>query len=987
MKNKQIALELLIFFLIVQCACTTLHAQFFPNPNTLSTGQGTIGQLDPIWTVSQWYNTNPGSPNGSGPVYTPALIQNNCAPGSWANPLPGANWITGQGANCNLNAAFGFRYFRLTLDLPADCNGISVTNPNSFVLDFDGYVDNNIIDIYVNGNPTGISGSGFTQGFPISIQLVGPWLVGLNTIDILVENSPGGASNPYGLLLQANTTAPSDNDGDGYTNDNDVCPCEFGSNPFGCEDPSLHNCDIDAIRNALANENVVELPHCSDDCSVYFLNKTPMSGAQAQAYANLFGANLISIQNQAENDCIMNALNNLNDPTVSSIIWIGFSDEVQEGTFVWYDQASITYTNWAAGEPNNSGNEDCTQIYPNGLWNDLPCNIGNAQSIIEFNLCPVANGGSDLTICLNDTAPLLGSSSILGSAPYTYAWSNGVNTLSNPVSPTQNTDYILTTTDRYSCVTHDTVSVIVNPLPVVDAPADTAICLGESLSLSGSGAINYTWDNGITNGILFSPNQTLTYTVTGTDANGCEDTSTVSVGILPLPNVFAGNDTALCFNSEYMLYGSGAETYSWDNGITDSVSFYVSATTTYTLTGTDSNGCVQSDQVIVTVNPNPIVDAGIDQAICINEDVTLSGSGAQSYTWDNGVTDAQAFFPTQTLTYTVIGTDLNSCNDTDQVVVTVHNLPLVDAGTDFAVCIGDPATLSGSGANTYVWDNGVTDNIAFFPNNTLVYTVIGTDLNDCSNTDQITVTVHPLPAVNAGSDQQICEGSSISLQGSGAISYVWSGNISDGIPFIPLASGIYTVTGTDANQCQNTDQVMVNVVPYPIPGFTTNSPAQVDIKPLVIQTTTANYTSVDYYTNGIFIGSGSQVIHSFQNPGWHDITQIATNIMCVDSITMSVEVEPGAQIFIPNSYTPGRKDNLNDVWKPMMSYLSDYNLRIFDRWGNIILDSKNIYEGWNGGYHNDISKPVHSGTYVYRIDYRHMDGVSKQISGHINLIR
>ncbi|TFZ24631.1 hypothetical protein DM870_26400, partial [Escherichia coli] len=118
----------------------------------------------------------------------------------------------------------------------------------------------------------------------------------------------------------------------------------------------------------------------------------------------------------------------------------------------------------------------------------------------------------------------------------------------------------------------------------------------------------------------------------------------------------------------------------------------------------------------------------------------------------------------------MIGTDVNTCNDTDQVTVTVNPLPVVIAGADQTICVGasvtlngsdqtvcagTSVTLNGSGALTYTWDNGVTDGQAFAPASTITYTVIGTDVNTCNDTDQVTVTVNPLPVVIAGADQTI----------------------------------------------------------------------------------------------------------------------------------------------------------------------------------------------------------------------------------------
>lgn len=990
-KKRTLFLLVTLFFILT--GLNNLQGQSFPNSASLSTGQGAVNSLDPVWTVSQqWYATNPGSPTTASPAPTflPALINNNCAPGAWVVPMAGTNWITGQDANCATNTGAGYRYFRLTLNLPADCNGYSVTNYGSYVLEFNGYVDNTITNIYVNGVATGISGGGFNAGSGLSITLPGPWQVGTNYVDILLYNTPnGGGSNPYGLLLQAVTNAPTDTDGDGVPNVNDLCPCDPGNNPYGCTDPTLNNCDINAIRNVMANQNTVELALCSSDCSVYFLNKNSMSGSQAQAFANQFGANLISIQNQAENDCIMNALNNLNDPAVSNIIWIGYNDEAVEGVFEWYDQSPVTYTNWAAGEPNNSGgNEDCTQIYPSGLWNDLPCNSNNAQSIIEFNLCPVINVGPDITICLNQSATIQPAPAILGSSPYSYTWSNGTATLTNTVSPTTNSTYILTVTDRYNCEAKDTIDIQVLNLPVISTINDTAICLGESIALNGNGAQSYTWNNGVVNGVTFTPLNTTTYKVVGTDANGCKDSAQVTITINPLPIIDAGADQIICMNDSVILAASGAITYNWNNGVTDGIPFAPNNTNTYTVIGIDANGCENQDSLIITVNPLPNVSAGNDFAICDGDVAVVNGSGASNYVWDNGINNGIAFNPTNTATYTVIGTDVNGCENTDQITITVHPLPMVDAGSDQVVCIGDVVTLMGTGATNYIWNWGVTNANPFYPANTQTYTVTGTDNNGCVNTDQVVVTVNQLPQVFAGNDKMICLGDNLILSGSGAVSYTWDNGVLDGVTFSPTSTQTYTVIGIDANGCENTDNVQVTVYTYPIPGFETNSPAQVLIKPLEIYNTASNYTSVMYYLQGgSFIGSGDPTVHSFLESGNYYITQVVHNYICVDSLTQLVEVEPGAHVFIPNSFTPTPQDGINDVWKPIITYLNEFEMLIFDRWGNLIYRSNDIYEGWNGGHFNDIGKPVKSGTYVYKISYRHMNGNTQSLEGFVNVIR
>ena len=376
------------------------------------------------------------------------------------------------------------------------------------------------------------------------------------------------------------------------------------------------------------------------------------------------------------------------------------------------------------------------------------------------------------------------------------------------------------------CDSTSNVTLIVNPLPVIDAGVDQAVCDGVQTTLTASGAPTLVWDNSVVNGVPFTQNVgTITYTVTGTDANGCVNTDQADITVNALPTIDAGPDQTVCEGVQVTLTGNGAGvggTYAWTGGVVDGAAFNapVGTTTTYQVTGTDANGCVNTDQVDVTVNALPVVDAGPDQTVCEGVQVTLTGSGATSYAWDNGVVDGVAFNSPigATTTYTVTGTDANGCVNTDQVDVTVNALPVVDAGPDQTVCDGVLVTLNGSGASTYVWDNGVVDGVAFAaPVATTTYTVTGTDANGCVNTDQVDVTVNPLPTIGAGPDQTVCDGVQVTLNGSGGTAYVWDNGVTDGVAFnSPVGTVTYTVTGTDANGCSNTDQVDVTVNPLPV---------------------------------------------------------------------------------------------------------------------------------------------------------------------------
>jgi len=530
-------------------------------------------------------------------------------------------------------------------------------------------------------------------------------------------------------------------------------------------------------------------------------------------------------------------------------------------------------------------------------------------------------------ICPGGTATLTATG---GSGGTPYTWYDGTTVIGTTatinVSPTVQTQYTVEISDG-TCTDVQYSLVTVNPLPTVDAGIDQTICAGSSATLNGSGAISYTWDNSVTNGVAFTPASTATYTVTGTDANGCQNTDMAVVTVSAAPttsnlaetcnggntaytvtfdiaggtapyNVTGGtgslagstwtsalitsgvsysftvtdangctaavvsgvqncacttNSGTMVTSPSIAICGTGAATATHNNDetfdIDDAMQFYlhdgsgpalgttfgsgstptfsfgggtVYGTTYYisAVVGNDMGGGVVdlSDPCLsvatgtaVVWNDLPTVDAGSDANACAGTSVTLSGSGATSYSWDNSVTNGVAFSPAATDTYTVTGTDVNGCQNTDMVTITVLAAPIIGAGTDQEICPGTSVTLNGTGGVSYIWDNSVTDGAAFTPTATTIYTVTGTDGNGCTNTDMVTVTVHALPTVDGGVDQTVCAGSDVTLSGSGADTYTWDNGVTDGVVFNPTATTTYTVTGTDVNGCQNTDMVTVTV--------------------------------------------------------------------------------------------------------------------------------------------------------------------------------
>ena len=349
----------------------------------------------------------------------------------------------------------------------------------------------------------------------------------------------------------------------------------------------------------------------------------------------------------------------------------------------------------------------------------------------------------------------------------------------------------------------------------------TGFCQGSTASLSIPGATgsSYQWLlNGAPiageTGVTCSISQGGNYAVLVTSSVlGCTDTSNVkAITTYSLPTVNAGIDQAVCSGASLTLTGGGANSYSWSNGISNALSFIPLTSQIYTLTGIDANGCSNTDQINVNILSLPMVSAGLDQTICAGDSITLNATGATNYTWNNGVTNATAFAPSATLTFTVSGIDQNNCSNSDQVVITVNALPIINAGIDQTTCFGTSVVLNATGVNSLSWNNGVINGLFFTPSASQTYLVTGTDANNCSNTDEVQITVNSLPVINAGEDQTVCTGVSVSLNASGGINYQWNNGVTNGISFIPTATQNYIATGSDINGCSNSDTVLVTVI-------------------------------------------------------------------------------------------------------------------------------------------------------------------------------
>jgi len=599
-----------------------------------------------------------------------------------------------------------------------------------------------------------------------------------------------------------------------------------------------------------------------------------------------------------------------------------------------------------------------TTTYTVTVFDD--CGNSDVGQVTVFVDEPFADAGPDADICVGQPVTLVANDTPNGTWLWTDMQSGATyNGRTITVTPSDSRQYCVDVTDNCGNTLTDCVYVNVFQL-TADAGSDLTICAGDPVDITGAsstGSGTFTWSDGSNTysgqTITVSPTATTTYTLTVN--NGCNATDQVTVNVNPLPNVTAtASIGSICPDEQTMLNAGGALSYVWTSSPADpSLTGHETeaiptvaplVNTNYTVTGTDANGCSNSDQASIAVKERMFADfAPASSATCEGSplDITYTGNAQNwaTYLWD------------------------------------------FDGGS---------STATGQGPHQVSWSTAGP--------HTIRLTVQQSGCSSAEFTSTIQVNTQPQADFSA-SQLSGCTPvnvifSDLSQKVAAGAAYSWNfgaaGNSAVADPSVQFtAAGKYDVslTVTNPGGCvsQKTINAFIDAWPLPVAAFTANPPETSMKNPIITFTSSSTGDSLTYAwnTGDNNTYSSNQFVHTYADSGYYQVQLLVTNRFgCTDTYSNQIFISPRYMLRIPTAFTPNG-DGLNDVFQIRGNGVKAFSISIYDRWGTQVFFSNDIKESWDGLVKGE---PANTGIYVYHTYFKDENDEVSRETGYITLI-
>ena len=663
-----------------------------------------------------------------------------------------------------------------------------------------------------------------------------------------------------------------------------------------------------------------------------------------------------------------------------------------------------------------------------GSWNLGNAVIGIQNSTGTTGIAAPGRNTGSWTV----SAPEAWRFSPNGSPIYAVEWFEGANSIGTGntvnVCPTTPTNYTAVATylacDGQAIVVEDDVLVT----PPANAPNLNVSSITPATCEQDNGQVSVTASGGTPgyqysiDGLNYQASGSFSglaignYTVSVQDNTGCIGAVNIEITENSTLDLTVTSQDISCFGlsngsiSVNGVNGAGGYTYAINGGAPQaSGTFSNLPSGNYGVEVIDQDGCVSEDSISI-VEPTELNITLIDSEniSCAGENdgfITVSASGGTGvlvYEVIPDSTQSTGLFENLLAgIYNVTVIDENGC-ETIEIVELTEPTPTptsIDYGGN-GFCQEGSITVTVDGINGGSFSSSVGLSIvpntgeinlenSFLGNYTVVYSYVE---GGCAYTAETQVEIFEFPNINAGVDTTICEGDSYVFSANGGVSYVWNNGISNGDQIIPnVGTYNYEVTGTDANGCTTVDTLVLTVNPSPTVIFTAN-PTQ-GFVPLEV-TFENESTGATAYTwnfgNGFSNNSTASILEqTYNEPGTYVVILTGNENGCEQTFTITIIAEYVPIIFdIPNVFSPNN-DGSNDyfmlVEKSGLENMTNFNLIILNRWGNVIQTYTDAFFKWDGK--TEGGKDVSEGTYFYKLTATGNDNEEIIKHGFVQLIR
>lgn len=594
-----------------------------------------------------------------------------------------------------------------------------------------------------------------------------------------------------------------------------------------------------------------------------------------------------------------------------------------------------------------------------------------------------------------------------GVTPYSYTWSpSGINSYS--IASLSQGQYSVSVTSANGCSQSQTVSVNNGSSFSLSITSQSVSCFGASdgsaqVTVTGGTGINtYTWLPIGGNSANATGLSSGTYTVQVSTSNGCSGSSTVSISQGAPLSISVSSQSVSCLGAVdgsaqvNVNGGVGPYSYTWTPSGLNTASVSGLASGNYTVQTISSNGCIGSQTVFIAQGLPLNLSVVAKDISCFGltdgdaQVYIVGGTAPYSYTWIPSGLTTTSISSLSSGTYSVQVTSSNGCSGIQTFSIAQPAQLNSSVTTQSVSCTGSANgsaqvyTTGGIAPYTYSWSplSGNTSSVTGLAVGG--YTCVIYDSNLCTNTVTLSVSSLPSPTIAVNSPT-VCEGMQATFYASGANTYTWYPENKNGPVYIssPTTLSTYTLIGENYNGCKDT--VVVSAYINPKPNVFAGNDTTVNMDELV----TLVGTSSDFYgwipMNGGLPLNCNYCHEITENPQVNTCYVLeARNIFnCRNTDTVCVTITNDWNLYIPNAFTPNGND-INDVFIPVGYGISELELLIFDRWGELIFKSDEKNKGWNGTCKNQLCK---SDVYVYKVNFKTMNGHEESRVGSVTLLK